>query len=91
MAAGGGEALLTIGTSASENGDISIWVEDTGGGVPEKLVPRIFEPFFTTRSHGTGMGLAICRSIVEAHGGRISVCQADSGGARFQFTLKAVA
>lgn len=83
------DAVLTIGSTVAEPGYVQIWVEDRGPGVPTELVQRIFEPFFSTGKDGTGMGLAICRSIVEAHGGRIAVETAASGGARFQFSLKA--
>jgi two-component system sensor kinase FixL len=61
-------------------------VEDNGPGIPADTLPRLFEPFFTTRSHGLGMGLAICRRIVEAHGGQIQG-ENTGDGARFSFTL----
>jgi signal transduction histidine kinase len=68
-----------------------VWVEDSGPGVSVDLAARIFDPFFSTKAGGTGMGLAICRSIVEAHGGRLTVEPAVGGGARFQFSLRASA
>ena len=58
---------------------------------PAEIRERIFEPFFTTRRRGTGLGLAVARQIVEAHGGRIEVGAADGGGARFTLTLPAAA
>ncbi len=70
-------------------GGIQVAVEDRGPGVSDEIAPRIFEPFFTTKPEGTGMGLAICRSIVEAHDGRLWVENSPRGGAVFQFTLRA--
>ena len=67
--------------------EVQIEVEDTGGGVPAEIAPQIFDAFFTTKQEGLGMGLAICRTIVLAHGGR-AWHDADHGsGARFFFTL----
>jgi signal transduction histidine kinase len=63
-----------------------ISVEDRGPGIAADVLPRLFEPFFTTRSAGLGMGLAICRRIVDAQGGRIWAENTDRG-ARFCFTL----
>jgi two-component system sensor kinase FixL len=62
-------------------------VSDTGPGVRDDVAERLFEPFVTSRSAGLGMGLAIVRGIVEAHGGRIWAERAADGGARFCFTL----
>jgi C4-dicarboxylate-specific signal transduction histidine kinase len=69
-----------------ENG-ITVAIEDNGIGVSADNMPRLFEPFFTTRSQGIGMGLAISRSIVEAHGGRLWAESTVSQGSVFQFTL----
>ncbi|MEO8601211.1 MAG: ATP-binding protein [bacterium] len=66
---------------------VQLRVADCGPGVPADLRARIFEPFVTTRARGTGLGLAIARQIVEAHGGRIDIGDADGGGARFVVTL----
>jgi PAS domain S-box-containing protein len=67
-------------------GGLLVSVEDSGPGIPADALPRLFEPFFTTRSNGLGMGLAICRRIIEAHGGRIWG-ENTANGARFSFTL----
>jgi signal transduction histidine kinase len=71
------------------DGAVQLSVADSGPGIAPELRSRIFEPFFTTRPRGTGLGLAIARQIVEAHGGRIEVGEAASGGARFIITLPA--
>ena len=62
---------------------------DRGGGVPVALVERIFEPFFSTRENGLGIGLDICNSILEAHGGSISYSPGPDGGAQFQLLFPA--
>jgi two-component system nitrogen regulation sensor histidine kinase GlnL len=56
-------------------------VLDNGGGIPESMLPRLFTPFATSKSQGTGLGLAVSRRIVEAHGGRIEVKNRSGGGA----------
>lgn len=79
------EVLVT--TTAHGSG-VQCCVEDSGPGIPEEALGRIFESFFTTKDSGMGMGLAISRSIVEAHGGSLTVDNGSSlGGARFSFTL----
>lgn len=84
-----GARVLTMGAELFNPGEVRIWVEDRGPGVSEELRGRIFEPFFSTKADGIGMGLAICRSIVEALGGGIAVESPASGGARFHFNLRA--
>ncbi len=82
--AGGGE--LIIRTEGSRQG-VTITFLDNGEGVPSDALARIFEPFFTTKRSGMGMGLAICRKIIEAHGGRIEAKNADPAGAVFTIFL----
>ena len=82
----GGEIKLEV---LANEGQIEIAVADSGPGVPAELRGRVFEPFFTTRAAGIGLGLAIARQIVEAHGGSIKVGQSISGGARFSAILPA--
>jgi signal transduction histidine kinase len=64
-----------------------ITVEDSGIGINPRNVNRIFEPFFTTKSHGMGIGLSICRSIIENHDGRLSVSPGQPYGSIFQVLL----
>jgi signal transduction histidine kinase len=67
--------------------ETSVSVRDTGGGISPDVIDRIFEPFFTTKPNGIGAGLSICRSIIEAHGGRIWAESAPGCGATVRFTL----
>ena len=80
---------INVRSGKHGEGGIQITVEDRGPGVASEIAPRIFEPFFSTKPEGTGMGLAICRSIVEAHDGRLWVENSPQGGAVFQFTVRA--
>jgi two-component system nitrogen regulation sensor histidine kinase NtrY len=66
---------------------IVVTIADHGPGIPEELRQRVFEPYFTTKSDGTGLGLALVRQAVEAHGGRIAVTETPGGGATFTVTL----
>jgi C4-dicarboxylate-specific signal transduction histidine kinase len=78
---------LAIRTGRTEGGEIVISFSDTGLGLPVQNADRIFDTFFTTKPDGTGMGLSICRSIVEAHGGRIWAEPHAPRGTIFLFTL----
>ena len=73
--------------SEFRNGEVRVTVEDSGSGIDPKDIDKIFSSFFTTKVEGMGMGLSICRSIVESHGGRLSALPGHSHGAAFQFTL----
>jgi len=80
---------VEIVTARNGDTDIHISVRDYGPGIPVEGQERIFEQFFTTKEQGLGMGLAIVKSIIEAHGGKIAAENVDGGGARFYFTLPA--
>jgi len=67
---------------------IEVSVADTGPGLAPNVRASLFQPFVTTKSTGMGIGLSICRSIVEAHGGRLWADDNPDGGARFRFTLR---
>ena len=74
------ESRLLVRTRGTANGNVEISVADRGAGIPSEDLERIFEPFVTTKAHGLGLGLPICRSIVEAHGGRLwATNNADRG------------
>jgi signal transduction histidine kinase len=77
---------VVLGTSAGR-GEVEIFVRDTGPGLSPEVRPRVFEPFFSTKTQGLGMGLAIVRSIVERHRGRVHAENEDAGGAVFRVQL----
>jgi hypothetical protein len=83
-----GKRELMIRSEKRGADEIAISFEDNGPGISPETLSRIFEPFFSTKEQGTGMGLAICRSIIEAHDGRIWAENLGPGGARFTFTLR---
>jgi signal transduction histidine kinase len=80
---------LTIRSQSTEDGLLLMSVTDTGVGLPGEKLDRIFNAFYTTKPQGTGMGLAISRSIIEAHGGRLWATANAERGATFHFTLPA--
>jgi signal transduction histidine kinase len=80
---------LTISSRLTPEGQLIVSISDTGVGLPAKNTERIFDAFHTTKPQGTGMGLAITRSIVEAHGGRVWATANQEKGATFHFTLLA--
>jgi C4-dicarboxylate-specific signal transduction histidine kinase len=80
---------LFVRSEQSEPGWVQVSIEDSGPGISLSDLERIFQPMFTTKSQGMGMGLSICRSIMEAHGGRIWVAPSSQTGAAFQFSLPA--
>lgn len=85
----GGERELTIATYTRTEGSVQISVADTGPGISAADIERVFEPFYTTKASGMGMGLSICRSIIEAHGSNLRVVPNEPHGAVFQFELTA--
>ena len=80
---------LIITTRQIELNDLYVGVQDTGPGLSPETLSRLFEPFYTTKTNGMGMGLTICRSIVESHGGRLWVSACQPHGALFQFAIPA--
>jgi signal transduction histidine kinase len=81
--------VLSVRSDIDTSGSVKVSVADTGTGIGPQDLDRIFNPLFTTKSDGMGMGLSICRSIIEAHDGRIWVAPNKPQGAVFQFTLLA--
>jgi signal transduction histidine kinase len=89
MAASDGARVLCVKSEVHDSGGVMVSVEDTGTGVDPKDVDQLFNPLFTTKSHGMGMGLSICRSIIEAHEGQLWATPNRSQGSVFQFILPA--
>jgi len=81
-----GTRELSVGT-AQEHTGVRVSVRDFGPGIDPTHMERIFEAFYTTKTSGVGMGLSICRSIIDAHGGRLWATANEPRGAVFQFTL----
>src|ERR1700758_4451179 len=79
---------LVISTAAGDDEMVAVSVADTGSGIAPDLMSQLFQPFVTNKRHGMGVGLSICRTIVEAHGGQITVEPNPAGGTIFRFTLR---
>jgi signal transduction histidine kinase len=84
-----GNRELHISTARIGRDGACVSVRDTDAGLRPESLPRLFEPFYTTKPDGMGMGLSICRSIVEAHGGQLWATSCEPRGALFQFTIPA--
>jgi C4-dicarboxylate-specific signal transduction histidine kinase len=84
-----GARTLRITSRPHETDGVLITVEDSGAGIDPRDVKQIFEPFYTTKQHGMGLGLSICRSIVEAHGGRLSAAPGALHGLALRISLPA--
>jgi len=81
---------LLIATASSGNNLVEVSIADTGPGIDEEIRSRLFEPFVTTKRHGMGIGLSLCRTIVEAHGGQLWAEPGPNGGTVFRFTLPVI-
>ena len=86
----GGERTLVVRTFSAGPASVGVAGEDSGGGIGEADLDHVFHAFYTTKPDGLGMGLAIARSIVEAHGGHLDAQNNPKGGATFSFTLPAI-
>jgi signal transduction histidine kinase len=83
----GRDRALVVRTSRAGPATVSVAIEDSGTGIDTADVDRLFEPLYTTKAEGLGMGLAIARTIVDAHGGELRASNNPAGGATFQFSL----
>jgi signal transduction histidine kinase len=85
-----GERHLRVATGSDGHSDVSFSIRDSGPGIPAEDRERIFNPFFTTKLHGMGLGLSICRTIVEEHGGNLRLTETGPGGSTFEIVLPIV-
>jgi len=81
---------LILASARADNDMVRITVADTGSGISPDVASQLFQPFITTKQQGMGVGLSICRTIVESHGGQIWAEPNPGGGTVFNFTLKSV-
>ncbi len=81
------ERVLSVKTALDGRDGVHVSIADTGVGIDPSNVDQIFKPLFTTKEHGMGMGLSICRSIIESHNGRIWVSAGQERGSTFQLVL----
>jgi signal transduction histidine kinase len=82
-----GARQMTITTRSIDEGQIQVTVQDAGTGIDPNVLGKIFDPFYTTKPGGMGMGLSICRSIVQSHGGRLWATANNGPGTSFHFSL----
>jgi two-component system sensor kinase FixL len=78
---------LALRTAPDGKGLIEVTIEDTGSGISDAIAGQLFQPFVTSKQNGMGIGLSICRTIIEAHGGRIWFESRANGGTAFHFTV----
>ena len=81
---------LIVSTSPADDNMVAVDVADTGCGISPDVASRLFQPFVTTKKQGMGVGLSISRTIIESHGGQITVESNPGGGTIFRFTLRGV-
>src|SRR3954465_10250259 len=81
---------LLLATASSGNNMVEVSIADTGPGIDEEIRSQLFEPFVTTKRNGMGIGLSLCRTIIEAHGGQLWAEPSPNGGTVFRFTLPAI-
>jgi signal transduction histidine kinase len=82
----GGSGTIRV-TLRSDGGRLRVAIEDSGVGIAEEVLARLFRPFVTTKLHGTGLGLPLCRKLVEAHGGTIAITSERGRGTTVQLDL----
>lgn len=82
--------VIAVSTASPNSSVVEISIEDSGPGISSEISAALFQPMVTTKPWGMGVGLSICRTIVESHGGRMTVSQSAAGGAKFTFTLATV-
>jgi signal transduction histidine kinase len=82
-----GERRLRLATGSDGNSDVSFYIRDSGPGVPIEDCERIFDPFFTTKATGMGLGLSICKTIIEEHGGTLRLTKNGPRGSTFEIAL----
>ncbi len=87
IAAKSGRRNISIEARALGPGLVEITAADSGPGIPDEIAPRLFDPFVSSKPRGMGLGLSLCRSIIEAHGGQLRAASNPGGGATFSFTL----
>jgi signal transduction histidine kinase len=85
-----GTRELLVSSRKADRGDVLVGVRDSGPGLVPETLEHVFDAFYTTKPGGLGMGLSICRSMIEAHGGRLWATANLPRGASFQFTLPAM-